>query len=78
MKKEDVIIGRVYAMKVSGKLSPVEIKGTSTYTGWIGVNLRTEHTVLIHSARKLQFELEKNPTTGKWREKASQVKDVVQ
>jgi hypothetical protein len=69
MKNEDVSVGRVYAVKVSGQVVPVMLTTTSRYGGWNGLNLTTKRDVRIHSAAKLRFELEKNPVTNKWRQK---------
>ena len=54
MKKKDVEIGKVYQVKVSGKLSPVKIIMPSIYGGWVGENLRTKKRVRIKTAARLR------------------------
>lgn len=56
MKQADVVIGKTYMMKVSGRLAPVKIISTATYCKWIGTNIRTGRTIHIHSAAKLRGE----------------------
>jgi hypothetical protein len=36
MKKRDVVLGQVYAVKVSGQVQPVRIIAESPYGGWLG------------------------------------------
>lgn len=67
MKKNEVEIGKVYAVKVSGMICPVRITNESRFGGWDGTNLQTNRDVRIRSAMKLRYELEPNPETGKWR-----------
>ena len=69
MKKDEVEVGKVYAVKVSGAIRPVRITGVSPYGGWDATNLTTKRDVRIRSAQKLRYELETNPETGKWRPK---------
>lgn len=52
--KDEVRVGGVYAVKVSGVLAPVRITGESPYGGWVGVNTRTGREVRIKSARRLR------------------------
>ncbi len=56
MKKQDIVIGKVYVMKVSGFLRPVRVEATCTYGGWSGTNLDTGRTVRIKTAAKLRKE----------------------
>jgi hypothetical protein len=69
MKKAQIYIGGVYAVKVSGNICPVKVTGESIYGGYDGMNLTTNHTVRIKSAARLRFELEK--VGEKWRQKTS-------
>jgi hypothetical protein len=57
MKKNEVKIGATYAAKVSGKLAPVRITGTSGHGGWDAVNLTTKKVVRIKGAQRLRQEL---------------------
>ena len=59
MKKRDVILGQVYAVKVSGRIQPVRIIAESPYGGWMGRNERTGCAIRIRSAAKLRARLEK-------------------
>ena len=63
MKKKDVEIGKVYAVKVSGKVSPVKLIKESPYGGWFGRNLWTNREVRIKTAGKLRRRL----TADRWR-----------
>jgi len=58
MKKNEVIIGGVYAAKVSGKVVPVRITGESPYGGWDAVNEQTKRTVRVRSAARLRRRLD--------------------
>lgn len=69
MKKDEVKVGGVYQVKVSGHLSPVRLDKVSQYGGWDGTNLHTNKSVRIRSAQKLRLEYEPNPIEGaatKW------------
>lgn len=59
MKAKDVQAGKVYVVKVSGKLAPVRITGTKD-TGkriqYVGVNLNTNRAINIRSAARLRYE----------------------
>ena len=59
MKKAEIKIGSVYAVKVSNKLSPVKITGVSIYGGWDATNLDTQRAVRVRTAGRLRFEIEK-------------------
>jgi hypothetical protein len=54
MKKGDVILGQVYAVKVSGRLQPVRVVAESPHGGWVGRNLLTGRAVRIRSAARLR------------------------
>lgn len=59
MKKSEVTLGKVYAVKVSGKIVPVRLDSESPYGGWNGTNLNTKREVRIRSAAKLRREYAK-------------------
>lgn len=54
MKKAEVKIGGVYAVKVSGVIAPVRILEESPYRGWIGRNEKTGREIHIKSAARLR------------------------
>ena|SRR6266480_4723702 len=60
MLKAEVAIGKVYVVKVSGKLCRVKITREADYLGkmhgWFGENLSTGREVRIRSAAKLRRE----------------------
>ena len=60
MKKRDVQLDQVYAVKVSGRIQPVRLVMVSTYGGWMGRNEKTGREIRIRSAAKLRARLEKN------------------
>jgi len=64
MKKNEVKVGGVYGAKVSDKVVPVRITGTSGHGGWDAVNEATGKKVRIKSAQRLRGEWKK-PTGGK-------------
>lgn len=57
MRKDDVQIGKLYAVKVSGRVVPVQLDAEA-YTGWTGTNIVTGRKVHIRSARRLRRELD--------------------
>ena len=61
MKKNEVQVGKVYAMKVSGDVVPVKITGEKwsgdKHTGWTGTNTKTNRGVRIKSAQRLRGEV---------------------
>jgi hypothetical protein len=73
MLKQDVKLGSVYAVKISGLLRPVRLDSESPYGGWNATNLGTSRVVRIRTAQKLRYELEpatEQATSGiKWRKK---------
>jgi hypothetical protein len=54
MKKQDVQIGSIYIVKVSGVLAKVRIDGESPYGGWNGTNLATGRQIRIRGAGRLR------------------------
>ena len=54
MKKNEVKIGQTYRTKVSGKLAEVRITGESRHGGFDGINVATNRTVRIKTARRLR------------------------
>jgi hypothetical protein len=57
MKKRDVILGQVYAVKVSGRLQQVRVEAQSPHGGWVGRNLHTGRAVRIRSAARLRYPI---------------------
>jgi len=49
-----VVLGKVYNVKVSGKVQPVRLVGESRFGGWDGVNTNTGRAVRIRTAAKLR------------------------
>ena len=47
MRKEDVVVGRTYEMKVSGKMAFVRIDGVADLGGWYGRNLKTRNAIRV-------------------------------
>lgn len=72
MKKSEVVLNRIYAVKVSGRVVPVKLmrevetilRRTATWPyarkssggGWIGLNLKTGLETRIQTAAKLRWE----------------------
>jgi len=56
MKKHEVKVGSTYLAKVSDKVVPVRITGTSGHGGWEAVNEATGKKVRIKSAQRLRGE----------------------
>jgi|HubBroStandDraft_1064217.scaffolds.fasta_scaffold1960916_1 hypothetical protein len=54
MKKQDVQIGGLYVVKVSGNMAVVKITGESPYGGWDGRNVHTGRDVRIRTAARLR------------------------
>ena len=59
MKRRDVTLGQVYAVKVSGRIQPVRLIAESPHGGWVGRNEQTGREIRIRSAAKLRARLEK-------------------
>ena len=58
MKKQDVKIGKVYLVTVSGKRARVRLTGESPYGGWDGLNIDTRRKVRIKTAGRLQRQID--------------------
>lgn len=54
MKNANVQVGKVYVVKVTGKMAPVRLEAVSPHGGWVGRNLRTNKEVRIKTAAKLR------------------------
>jgi hypothetical protein len=61
MKKRDVVLGQVYAVKVSGRIQSVRLVAESPHGGWVGRNLQTGREVRIRSAARLRYAIQQNP-----------------
>lgn len=57
MRRDDVVGGAIYEVKVSGKLVPVRIVRTLVSGGWEGENLITGRVIRIRTARRLRRRL---------------------
>ena len=59
MRSNEVEIGKVYAVKVSGKLAPVMILFASPAlkAGYAGFNLETKRHIRIRTAARLRWKL---------------------
>lgn len=62
MKRSEVKVGAVYAVKVSGRMTLVRLvsERVSRLSGrayWVGVNLKTRREVMIRSAQRLRREV---------------------
>jgi hypothetical protein len=60
MKKRAVVLGQVYAVKVSGRVQPVRLIAESQYGGWVGRNEQTGREIRVRTAGKLRARLEQN------------------
>ena len=65
MKRRDVVLGQVYAVKVRGRIQPVRLVSESPDGGWVGKNETTGRDIRIRTAAKLRVRLEK--IDSKWR-----------
>ncbi|HOI56760.1 MAG TPA: winged helix-turn-helix domain-containing protein [Phycisphaerae bacterium] len=54
MKKSNVQLNKVYAVKVSGSVVPVRLDRENPHGGWDGTNAKTGKTVRIASAQRLR------------------------
>lgn len=63
MKKKEVVVGRTYMAKVSGRVVPVKLIAESPYGGWNSVNKATGRAVHVRSAARLRWE-HQEPTGG--------------
>jgi len=72
MKKNQVTIGSIYQVNVSGKKARVRITGESPHGGWDGTNLDTKRKVRIKTAGRLQRQLaDPTPASEEIEEQAS-------
>lgn len=56
LKKDQVEVGRVYTVKVSGVISRVRLEAENPHGGWDGVNLETNRRVRVRTAGRLRAE----------------------
>jgi hypothetical protein len=61
MKKRDVVLGQVYAVKVSSRIQHVRLVAESPHGGWVGRNLQTGRAVRIRSAARLRYPVAQAP-----------------
>jgi len=54
VRKADVYVGGIYAVKVSGKIVPVRIDYELPNGGYVGTNLTTKRVIKIRSFRRLR------------------------
>jgi hypothetical protein len=54
MKKNNVKLGSVYAIKVSGAVVPVRLDRESPHGGWLGTNMKTRKEVRVKSSQRLR------------------------
>jgi hypothetical protein len=54
MKKNNVKLGSVYAVKVSGSVVPVRLDREHSQGGWTGTNMKTRKEVRVKSAQRLR------------------------
>ena len=66
MKASQIVIGKVYIVKVSGDLVRVRItssrfiaswNGQTKASGWLGTNLATGREIKIKSAQRIRYEV---------------------
>jgi len=57
MKKAQIEVGAVYAVKVSGKVAPVKIIRESFRGGWDGTNMTTGRAIRIKLAQKCRYRV---------------------
>lgn len=65
MKQDDVSIGKVYAVKVSGKVCPVRVNdvvmvGADGRRRWVCTNLATKREVYVRGAVRFRYEVQRN------------------
>ena len=76
MKRRDVVLGQVYAVKVSGRIQPVRLIVESPYGGWVGRNEHTGREIRLRSAAKLRACQKKQGE--RWRLAANQPQAALQ
>lgn len=54
MKKNNVQLGKVYAVKVSGSVVPVRLERENPRGGWDGTNVKTRKQVRVKTAQRLR------------------------
>ena len=57
MKKEDVLVGTAYVVKIGEKMVAVKILHEHLRGGWVGRNMTTGREIHIRSAQKLRGPL---------------------
>jgi len=78
MKARDVVVGAVYAVKVSGDVVPVRIACEITrgrdgaFRGWIGTSEKTGREITIKSAQRLRYRID-GTTSAVWRKYNTEV-----
>jgi hypothetical protein len=72
MKKRDVILGQVYAVKVSGRIQHMRLVAESPHGGWVGRNLQTGREVRIRSAARLCYLVQQAPQNPQAEQKFQQ------
>ena len=68
MKKKQIEVGKIYAMKVSGNVVPVKVVGIRTVSGYNGrdktiyacVNQKTGRDCKAESAAKFRYEIKED------------------
>ena len=76
MQKQDVHIGTIYIVKVSGMLAKVRITREHTRGGWYGTNLATGREIRIRTAARLRSEVK--PAQGISPDEARQTVDRIE
>jgi hypothetical protein len=61
MKKRDVVLDQVYAVKVSGRIQQVRLVAENPHGGWVGRNLQTGREIRIRSAARLRYPVQQAP-----------------
>jgi len=61
MKKNEVKVGTVYRVKVSGSVQDVRITGENPHGGWDGVNVATNRKVRVKSPQRLRSVAAERP-----------------
>jgi len=75
MKKADVKVGQLYAVKVSGNVVPVVLDEEHPKGGWVGTNQETNRQVRIKSAQRLRCSWNDYLKYGDGDEEASQAEN---
>jgi hypothetical protein len=61
MQKQNVKIGSIYIVKVSGRLARVRLtREHSSLGGWFGINVATGREIRIRTAARLRNEVTSN------------------